>query len=332
MATISGALGGVAIKKETTPGTAATPTTADHGFMLVDSIPTGDLEAPKYLDESLRADLRSRYFDSVATTEKWSLSFEGPFTLGSGGHLLMAAMGIDASTNGGSGTVYTHSLTAAATSYPSIPTYTVMVNDGAQSGSWWAYSGCVLNELSISVDGTDGVARYSASFMAVTRATTSAPSVVTESGVGFGKVAGVNTAVLVGGTTDTGYESVTYTFSRGSDHRHTLSGSATPDVANRHNGPLTVTASASSFYDSSNGLTRFNYFKNNNNTSFKTVIGSSVAGLTLTMTAPAWTAATVAAGGPDDIHRLDVELTGLFSSTDAGPVQVSLVNGRTATY
>ena len=332
MATISGALGVACIKKETTPGTYAAPTTADHGFLLVDSLPTGELEAPKYLDESLRADLRSRYFDSVATTEKWTLSLEGPLTLGSGGHLLMAAMGLDSSTNGGSGTVYTHTLTAAATAYPSVPTYSIYTYDGANGANGWGYTGCVLNELAITVDGTDGVARYSASFMAVDRASQAAPSCNPESGANFGKVAGVNSVCVVGGTTDTGFESVTYTFSRGSDHRHTLSGSATPDVANRHNGPLTVTASASSFYDSSNGLTRFNYFKNNNNTSFKTVIGSSVAGLTLTMTAPAWTAATVAAGGPDDIHRLDVELTGLFSSTDAGPVQVSLVNGRTATY
>jgi hypothetical protein len=331
MATISGALGIACIKKENTPGTYAAPTTADHGFLLVDSLPTGELEAPKFLDESLRADLRSRFWDSTKTTEKWTLSLEGPFTLGSGGHLLMAAMGLDASTNGGSGTVYTHTL-SANTAYPPCPTYSIYTFDGANSTSGWGYVGCVLNELSITVDGTDGVARYSASFMAVDRASQTALSIAAESGANFGKVAGVNTAVLVGGTTDTGYESVTYTFNRGSDHRHTLAGQATPDVANRHNGPLTVTASASSFYDSSNGLTRFNYFKNNANTSFKTVIGSTVAGLTLEMTSPAWTAATVAAGGPDDIHRLDVELTGLYSTTDAGPVAVTLVNGRTAAY
>ncbi len=322
---LSGALAAAMIKKETTPGTYAAPTTTDHGFLFVDSLPTGSLETPRYFDQSLRASLQAMNWDATATTQKWTLDLEGPFTLGSGGHLLMATLGLDSVTGT---TVGVHTFSSTSTTYPPTPTYSITTYDGANGANWWGYVGCVLNNLELKVN-TEGVATYKAQFVAVSRSSQSAPTCVAESGTNFGQLVGYQTSVSVGGTTDVTFEEVTYTWERNASHNFTLNGSATASVANRQAGPLQGSFKGTSYY---NDQTMFDYFRLGTKASFSTVIGTTNAQVAITCTSPDWTSATVAAGGPDDIHRLDVEGTMLYSTTDSGICRVTLRNGRTTAY
>lgn len=312
------------IKKETTAGTYAAPTTADHGMLSLAEITWKAVE-PRAKDEGLRGTMRGRSFGSYQTTSHVEVSLKGPVFAGSFGHILMAAFGTD--TVAGAGP-YTHTFSVADTTYPGVATYSLYNYDGANGSNAWGFVGCKLKSLSVEYDKAN-LLQFSADFVGHSRASQSAATLTVESGTGFGVLNGYTTAMTVAGSSDTSWEKFQWELDRGTEAVHSFNGARTPDVSAISVAPPAGTFSGSAFYDNQTNLNRF---LNASGSTIVCDIGSTNPKLTITMTQPDWSSAEVKPGNVGDFQRLDIKGDMQYHATDLGVCKVVLTNSRSTTY
>jgi hypothetical protein len=301
----------VGIGKETTWGTAVAPT---DGIPI--NTPVLNDDPAEILDDGYRGDAAKDqgYYQGV-----WTSAFSGAIPglyADSGGHFLMGIMGADSVTGAGP---YTHAI-KLATGLP--PSYTWSDFTSATSGGQARqYPGHYFSDVSLQFTAANELLKIAPKSIGKKSAIVAKPSETYTTQAPF---LGWQGALTLNSAANARMKSCTIDLKRTISMEKGSGGTQDPDFASV--GQLEVTGKAQFIMvDETDMLLELN----NTQPIFSLLFTSGANTLTATMSKCAMKGTQTVAG---DLLIYDVTFRGIKNTTDAGPIQFSLVNTKSAAF
>ena len=308
-------LGWVGLGKETTLGTAVTPTI----WVPATAIKPEDI--PDYeLDDSIAGNatkLRGLYLGY----QDGQVSIDGRLYPEVIGPLLVAAGWAD--TVSGTTPTFTHTF-KIPTSGAQPASYTLTINDNT-TGNSRQYPGAIIDTLTI-VSDAKGNMKYTSTWKTWPSVTVTTPTPTWTTSV---PLMGWEGAPSIGGTAVGRLISAQMAIKRSTETPHTMNNTRLPYTT--FAGPAEADWKVKAIMETeSEWLHIINNDQPSLSVVFTSVYGTTPPVLTLTNTAAAWVKA------PRDYTQkyvqLDADITGFYNSTDQGPVYATLLNSAAAAY